>query len=303
MPTLDGPRLSVPFVYGRITYRGPEVEGKLPKISVVFLEREQAAKRITISRNGNYCFRRTGGASGATLVIDIDGVEVARRGVSGFGTAQIREDFDISPGTPSQQAGVVSAKFSYPRGEKATERFKKAADAEANKDIELATKYMKDATSEDAKDFIAWAKLGTLYFEQKQFQEAEVSIRNSLTLKPEYTHAWLIAGQIRMALKQYEAAAEVFKHAATLEPASARVFQLLGEAYLQSKQGALGSDALNKAIELDPIGMAELHLQLAHLYQLAKADKMAAEEYKKFLAKVPDHPDKKKFEKFIKEHP
>lgn len=303
IPTLDGPRLSVPFVYGKVTYRDTEANAKLPKISVIFLEREQAAKRVTIGEKGNYCFRRTGGSAGGTLVIDVDGVEVARRGVSGFGSPQIREDFDISPGTPSQQVGVISAKFSYPRSEKGTELFKKAAEAETNKDIKQAIKYMKEATADDPKDFIAWAKLGTLYFEQKQFDDAEAAIRKSLELKQDYTPAWVVAGQIRMAMKQYEAAAEVFKHTATLEPGSARVYQLLGEAYLLSKQGALGSDALNKAIELDPQGMAELHLQLAHLYQLAKANNLAAEEYKKFLAKVPDHPDKKKFEKFIRENP
>lgn len=304
MPTLEGPRLSAPFVYGRVTYRGAQANAKLPKISIVLIEREQAAQRITVGQRGNYCFRRTGGSSGATLVVDVDGIEVARRGVSGFGTAQIREDFEISADAPDPQSTpLLSAKFPYSRGEKATELLRKAADAETRKDIGQAITYIREATAEDAKDFIAWAKLGTLYFEQKQFTEAEAAIRRSLELKAEYTPAWIVAGQIRMALKNHEAAVEVFKHAATLEPESARVYQLLGEAYLLSKQGSLGAEALNKAIQLDPKGMAELHLQLAHLYQLAKANHLAAEEYKKFLAKVPEHPDKKKFEKFIADNP
>ena len=49
--------------------------------------------------------------------------------------------------------------------------------------------------------------------------------------------------------------------------------------------------------------MAECHLQLAHLYELAGAKKLAAMEYKIFLRKVPDHPDKKRFEKYIKDNP
>ena len=56
-------------------------------------------------------------------------------------------------------------------------------------------------------------------------------------------------------------------------------------------------------LRLSPLGMAECHLQLAHLYQLAKANQMATKEYKIFLTKVPNHPDKKKFEKFIKDNP
>ena len=119
----------------------------------------------------------------------------------------------------------------------------------------------------------------------------------------EYTPAWINAGQLRVAQKRYEAAIEVFKHAASLDLTSARTFQLLGEAYLLNKQGTLGAQALNEAIRLDPTGLAECHLQLAHLYQLAGAKQLATREYMLFLAKVPDHPDRKKFEKYIKDNP
>lgn len=110
-------------------------------------------------------------------------------------------------------------------------------------------------------------------------------------------------GKLRTTQKRYETAIEIFKHASTLEPASARIYQLLGEAYLLAKQGTLGASALNKAIELDPAGMAECHLQLAHLYELAGAKQLAAKEYKTFLEKVPDYADKKRLEKFVKENP
>jgi Tfp pilus assembly protein PilF len=124
----------------------------------------------------------------------------------------------------------------------------------------------------------------------------------ALALQPEYAPAWINVGKLRIAQKQLEAAIEIFKHAAALEPGDARTFRLLGEAYLQNKQGTLGAQALNHAIRLDPQGQAECHLQLAHLYQLAGAMDLAAEEYKKFLAKVPNHPEKGKFEKFIKQN-
>jgi tetratricopeptide (TPR) repeat protein len=110
-------------------------------------------------------------------------------------------------------------------------------------------------------------------------------------------------GQIRMAQKQYLAAIEILKHAASLDTKLARTFQLLGEAYLLSKQGTLGVAALNEAIRLDPQGMAECHLQIAHLYELAGAKQLAAKEYKLFLEKVPDHKDKKRLEKYIKDNP
>ena len=88
-----------------------------------------------------------------------------------------------------------------------------------------------------------------------------------------------------------------------LEPNNPKTYRLLGEAYLQAKQGSLGAEALNKAIELDPNGMAECHLLLGHLYELAKAKNLATREYKLFLKKVPDYQDKNKLEEFIKENP
>ena len=142
-----------------------------------------------------------------------------------------------------------------------------------------------------------------MYFEQNSLSEADAAYRKSLELNVGYTPAWVNVGHLRIAQKQFAAAIEILKHAIELDPTSARALQLLGEAYLQARQGTLAVQALNDAIRLDPIGMAECHLQLAHLYELAGARQLAAKEYKTFLSKVPDHPDKKKLEKFIKDNP
>ncbi|MBK9165760.1 MAG: hypothetical protein IPM21_17985 [Acidobacteria bacterium] len=304
MATLDAPRLTAPYVYGRVRVINAPSGGKLPRIAVTYSNRSQSPERITLGRTGNYCFRLTNRSDG-TLLVDVDGVEVARRQVASFGPPQVREDFEVSLGesTTAERTGVVSSKYYYPRTERTVGLYKQAADAEAAKDLATATKALQAVVAEDAKDFVGWGLLAGVLLERKMLAEADAAVRRSLELKVEYAPAWVTAGRIRTAQKQHPAAIEIFKHAATLEPENARVYQLLGEAYLLAKQGTLGAEALNKAIELDPVGMAELHLQLAHLYQLAKAPALAAAEYKKFLAKVPDHPDKVKFEKFINENP
>ena len=71
---------------------------------------------------------------------------------------------------------------------------------------------------------------------------------------------------------------------------------------MQNKQGTLGAEALKQALKLDPVGMAECHLLLARLYDLAGAKHIAAAEYRAFLEKVPGYPDRRKFEKYIKEN-
>lgn len=303
MATLDAPRLTAPYIYGRIRVKGLDPAAKFPKISVVYSNRGQSPHRLTVGKSGNYCFKITTG-SGGMLMIDLDGVEVARREVASFGTPQQREDFEISaPQIRDAAPGVISSKFNHPRNEKTVELYSNAALAEKNKDIGKAVDLAKNIVSIDPADFIAWAYLGNLYFQQGLLPEAEAAFRKSLELKVEYPTPWVNMGRIRVAQKQIEAAIEIFKHAATLDHTSARTFQLLGEAYLQSRQGTLGAQALNEAIKLDPIGMAECHLQLAHLYQLANAKPLASTEYKKFLEKVPAHPDRKKFEKYIKDNP
>lgn len=303
MATLDAPRLAAPFIYGRIRVKGLDPAAKFPKISVVYTNRGQSPNRLTVGKSGNYCFKITSG-SGGTLMVDMDGVEVARRDVSNFSTAQQREDFEIvAPATRGAAPGVISSKFNHPRNEKTAELYVNAALAEKNKDLGKAVDLTMNIVAIDPADFIAWAYLGTLYFQQGSLADAEAAFRKSLELKVEYPTPWVNIGRIRVAQKQIEAAIEIFKHAAALDPTSARTFQLLGEAYLQSRQGTLGAQALNEAIKLDPIGMAECHLQLAHLYQLAGAKPLAAKEYKLFLKKVPNHADSKKFEMYIKENP
>lgn len=292
-PSLSSPFANIPYIFGRVTLKGPVEKTKLPRINVTLIDGDQTNKRISVGKNGNYCFRRSGPSG--TLIIELDGIEAARRSLATFGATQQREDFDIVSGKVP--------KFFHPPNEKTVELYEKALKAESEKKPDELVRFLKEIVAADPADFIAWAKLGSLHLERKSFADAEAALRRSIELKMEYTPAWINFGQVRLGLKQYEAAVEVLKHTVSLDNSSARAYQLLGEAYLLGRQGSLGAEALNQAIKLDPIGMAEVHLQLAHLYQLAGAKSMAAQEYRLFLEKVPAHPDRAKFEKFIKDNP
>lgn len=304
-PSLDSPFAQIPYIYGKVFLRGFDSVAKMPKVTVILTDGQQSAQRWMIGDSGNYCFKRKSSGNG-TLTVEVDGLEVARKSVtSSLAPAQQREDFEIfaAQNQKSLPPGVISAKFFHPVNPKTVELYKKTVEAELKKETKRSIEYLLEIVSIDPADFIAWAKLGVFYFKENSFAEADSAFRKSLEIKVEYTPAWINVGMMRVAQKQFEAAIEIFKHAATLEPKSARIYQLLGEAYLQAKQGTLGVETLNKAIELDPIGMAECHLHLAHLYQLAKANQLATKEYKLFLKKVPDYKDKKKLEEFIKKNP
>ncbi len=301
--TLDGPRLSAPFVFGRINIKANEQRAKFPKVTITYQNRGSSPERLTVGETGNYCFKVTSGAGGF-LVVEVDGVEMARRQIATLAPAQQREDFEvfIDRDKPLAAPGVVSSKYDRPPNSKTVELYKRAVEAEEKKDVNGSIKLLKEIVAIDPEDFVAWGLLANKLLAKNEFAEAEAALRKAITLRADFVPAWITAGRVRTAQKQYEAAIPIFQHAAELDPENARVFQLLGESYLLTKKGSLGAEALNRAITLDPNGMAELHLQLAHLYQLAKANKLAADEYRKFLEKRPDHPDRKKFEKYIAEH-
>lgn len=303
MPSLDRPLAQVPYLYGKVVLKGLDSNKKFPNVTIIYIDGQQTPNRWTISQSGNYCFKMK--SRGGVLTVEVNGIEAIRRALPSFGPAQQREDFEIH--APQNQTsappGVVSAKFFHPENPKTIELYKKNVEAEAKKDGPKSLEYLKEIVSLDPADFIAWAKLGFLYYKKDSLAEAEAAFKKSAELKIEYTPVWVAVGMIRVTQKQFAAAIELYKYALELEPKSAGIYRLLGEAYLLNRQGALGAEALNKAIALDPVGMAECHLQLAHLYQLAKANKLATKEYKMFLTKVPNHPDKQKFEEFIKKNP
>ncbi len=302
IPSLDLPWAQVPYVYGKVVLSGFD-SGAKPRVTVIFSDRDNPSRRLSLSKTGSYCFKRSG--SGGTLTIEVDGIEITRRSLPSFGGAQQREDFDVYANTDQRSVppGTISGKFSHRRNEKTVPLYAKAATAEKAKDLEMAAGYLKEIVAIDPADFIAWSILGSLYLKQNAFAESDAAFRKSLALKIEYTPAWISVAKLRIAQKQPEAAIEIHKHAVSLEPESADTYRLLGETYLQAKQGNLGVEALNQAIKLDPVGMADCHLLIARLYELAGAKNLAAREYKAFLLKVPDYADKAKLEKYVKENP
>ena len=303
VPSLDSPFAQVPYIYGRVTLNGAD-SNKTTKITVIFWDREQNESRWNVGKSGFYCFKRNN-ASGGTLVIEVNGAEAARKTLPSFGPSKQREDFEVLPAESSRSAapGTISAKFARAKNEKTLPIYKRVADAERDKKPAAVLAALKEVVQLDPEDFVAWAKLGAVHFEQASLEEADSAFRRSLEIRVDYTPSWINVGKLRMVQKQFEAAAEILKHAATLEPSNARIYRLLGETYIYSKKGTLGAEALHKAIELDPIGNADSHLLLAALYDRAGAKDLASREYRLFLGKVNDHPDKKKFEKYIKDNP
>lgn len=300
---IDRVNRQAPYVYGRIVLKGIGPNEKMPRVTVVYSDQRQPALRQVITRSGNYCFRRQG--NGGIILIDVEGIEVIRKNVSDIGEPRQREDFELLVPQIQQNAapGVISTRFARTPNDKTTDLYKKAGEAESNKQSKQAIYLVKEIVSVDPEDFVAWAKLGSLYVAANQQKDAEAAFARSLELRSDYPTALINFGMLRAFQNQFETAVALFERAVASDPKSAIAHRLLGEAYLQIRKGTLGLAALDKALELDPLGQAECHLLKARLYDLVGAKNLATAEYKAFLKKVPDHTDKKKFEKYVKDNP
>lgn len=296
--------IGAPAIYGRVHLKGLAPNAPKPSVYVLLVGGTQV-NRVRTNDTGYYYFL-TQFFNGATLVFEVDGMEVGRVVLSaGIGSAT-RQDMTIDlpafQRIAASRPGVISAKDAYRRSEESNLTFDKAMAAAKAKKTDDAVFFFRKLVDKDPKDFVAWAELGTVYFGDSKYSEAEAAYSSSLEQKPDFIVALMNFGKLHLAQNQPEKAIAIFTRAANAERSSADAFHYLGESYLQLKQGTKAVVALNESIRLAPMEKAELHLRLATLYNAAGVKDRAVNEYKLFLGKVPDHPAKEKLKKYIKEN-
>ena len=294
-------------VYGDITvHEGPKSGLKPLALDVLlYTETGDLVSRQTVQSNSRYRFvNLTDGRY--QIVVEVENSEVARFPVN-FSSPfkrEIRQDIEFQWREPSSNAGaaVVSAADKYNRPAKNESAFANATAAIEKKQYDQALSLLRQIVETDPNDFQAWERLGTVYFIQKNFAEAEKSYVEALKKHPGYAVVLVSLGRLRIVQKNFDGAVEVLTQAVQVEPGSAQSNYFLGEAYLQLKKGSKAVTYLYEALKLDPMGMAEAHLRLAALYHGAGMKDKAAAEYEQFLKKRPDYADKKALEKYIAEN-
>ncbi len=290
-------------LFGDIKVDESETNGSKVATFQVLLYSESGSllMRQTVHSNGRYRFLdlRNGRYE---VVVEVENSEMARVLVSvnsPFKT-DFRQDIEFQwrEGFTSR-AGVISVADNYTRSAANATLFRKANKASAKKRYDEATLILREIVVIDSADFQAWQELGTMYFIQKNFAEAEESFTEALKKHANYALALISLGRLKIARKNFQGAIEVLSQAVNVEPTSPQANYFLGEAYLQVKLGSRAVPYLNEAIRLDPMGMADAHLRLAALYNARDLKDKAAGEYVEFLKQRPDYPEKKKLEAYI----
>lgn len=260
--------------------------------------------RRQVNDSGNYYVPEVP-REGGILSVETNGMEIGRYQIMPSISGSIRQDVTVSWSliqNAQAKPGVISAKSFYKRSGANQKIFEKAASATKEKKPDSAIALYNQLLKNDPKDFAAWTELGTLYFRNEKFSEAEEAYNKALKQKPDFAVAQVNLGKLYLAQKQPDKAIAILSKAIETEPSSADAQHSLGESYLQVKKGSKAVVHLNEAIKLAPIEKAEIHLRLAQLYNAANLRDKAVEEYKLFLGKVPDYKDKDKIEKYVKDN-
>ena len=236
-----------------------------------------------------------------TLVLEIGGKEFARYSMNAAGVGAIRQDVSLTWAQVNEKLeklGVIDAKSSYTRTKKNQDLFDKAMEQKRSGKSDQAASTLMRVIKEDPKDFIALNELGNILFD-KDPVKAEEAYRNAYSERPDLAFALVNLGKLQFTLKNYDASIETLNKALAIDAKSADAYQFLGENHLALKKGSLAVGFLNKAIEIEPIEKADLHLRLAALYNAANLKDRAANEYRAFLAKVPNYEKRGDLEKYI----
>lgn len=292
-----------PVIWGQIDIQGIPSGTKRPIVSVLLLAEGVERGRTQINDEGYFYFLERP-RDGQYLVVNIGGTEIGRQPI----TSSRGERYDMTINWSedfgrTSSPGVISVKDVYTgRSEANSKLFDQGAAAAKAKKNADAIKLFNQVVAADPKDFVAWTEIGTLHFGNNKLSDAEKAYTKALELKPDFAIALVNLGKVQFSQNKNDEAIATLLKAVAAEPNSPEANHFLGEAYLKARKGSLAVGYLNKAIQLAPIEKAEVHLRLAALYHAAGAKDRAVAEYKAFLEKVSEHPERKKIEQYVKDN-
>jgi tetratricopeptide (TPR) repeat protein len=264
--------------------------------------------RQTVPKNGRFRFENlSNGTFFIIVMLDNSEISTSRITLSSAISTDYRNDVFLEwrpgpSGKKEEKSGVVSSANRYERSASGESGFLKAEEAIKRKDYGEAITLLRQVVREDPKDFEAWTELGTVYFLQKNNDEAEKSYLQALDKQPLFILALVNLGKVRLAQKDYQGAIQILTRAIVVKPPSAEANYFLGEAYLNIGTGSKAVDYMNEALRIEPVTRAEIHLRIAAIYDSVGLKDLAAREYEKFLQKRSNYAEKKKLQKYIAEH-
>lgn len=148
--------------------------------------------------------------------------------------------------------------------------------------------------------YMALERLGTEYVKRRQYEPANIVLTKAVEVYPRGYMSLYSLGITLYNLKRIDAAAEMLDRAVNTQPNSLNSHLWLGIVLRQQSKADQAELHLKRANDLGKGQVAEVHWQLALLYNHLKRNADAANELEAFLKLEPDARDAEQIRKLIK---
>ena len=158
---------------------------------------------------------------------------------------------------------------------------------------------LEDAIKVFPEYFDALALLGGSYFEQKNYEKAYPYYVKAVEVNPRSFHSFYNLGYSLYQVRHYSEALKAAETAKTLDRTSLEAQLLFGTILRINGDFPKAESELKTADSMAKGRNADVHMQLALLYNRTNRNQDAVSELKTYLKLAPDSPDKKKIEDLI----
>lgn len=132
---------------------------------------------------------------------------------------------------------------------------------------DLVKKHLDAASQRLGFDENLWFNYGMLYYQLKDYKNAQVSFEKALALNPEMVSAAVYAGTMSFRLRELQKAIYYLENARFQRPGSPDILLHLGRAHMELMNFSLAKEAFDSALEMKPSEtlVASIQEQLALL--------------------------------------
>ena len=129
--------------------------------------------------------------------------------------------------------------------------------------------------------------LGTVYMDEKQWEQAEGALRQALRINPKTAPAYFALGEIYRRQKKYGPAEKELLEGLKLDDKSVQGHLTLGRVYYDQNDIAKAGPHVGKALQLNP-KLAEGHLLAGNILLKARQAENALAEFQAYLVLAPE---------------
>ena len=240
-------------------------------------------------------------------VQEVEIVNFSRQSTGGSptfsGSQNVQMNFSLSPRRERDETKKGSRViFAQEIPEAANKHYKQGISNFDQHRSDEGIKELEEATRIFPAFYYALERLGQEYIKRERFVNAETVGKKAVEVNPKNPQAWYILGYALYGTKKLTEALQSTGKSIEIDPASVDARFLMGVLYRQNSQYKDAEKQLKKAKELAKIPVADIHWQLALLYNYnLKEYKLAADELELYLKAMPDRKDDEIIKKLIRQ--